>query len=897
MKKLSTRALLISSAVTPALVMAAVPARAQQVPATPAAVPQDTPAAASPAAQGDIVVTGIRQSLERARDIKRDSTQFVDAIVADDIGKLPDTNVAESLARVSGVQVDRGVAAGTDISIRGLRQNVILFNGREIYDATGRGGTGLDQLGSSTYGLLALVPSELISRLEVTKLPAASQVAGALGGIVDINTRMPLDGPTTQIAAKATGEYADAARKGGYSLFGLASHKFANDTLGVLLSASYEDRNLSQQGLDTYAGYTKFTDADGNTRYGDADVRPEEIQENRTKLGLDGVVQWKPRDGVEITADSFYSKLTSHRDRYWLSFNPTLNLSNATYSDNDILLSGTSTGSVLTNVEYANTKADIWSSALRGKFDITDHLKTSAEISYDRSTSSYRQIYFRLQPNSSVHPSVDFDLTSGDFGAYSISGIDLTDPSQLNFTILFDQLFRAKTDAFAARSDWTMSFDSPFLKSIDYGFRYTDSKSRQNPLRADIRPTGGIPATALGDLIGTYSNDHFLTGDFDGLPRTYLIGSSAVTSCHVFTDFPAVSQNAQCLDPASTTNSLAGTFTIKERFTEGYGKVDFDTPLGASTTLSGNIGVRYVNRYLDSIGNQIDPSGAAVPTDFKRTDNEWLPSAVAKIAFGNDFILRAGAAKVVAFPNTQDLNNGLTLSNTAVFVNGVQVQPGTGSGGAPNLDPFKANQVDVSAEYYFGRQAMVSLGLFYKDVSTFIVQEQSPETYAGVEYLINRKVNGDSAKIKGAEALLQLPFYFLPHPLDGFGIVATYSYIDSSTPTTDVGGRKLPFPGLSKNNVNLIGYYERGPLSVRLAYNWRDDYLYSLSVSGQGIYNSAYSDLSATVRYDITPGVSIEAQALNLLDSRQRTYDGVDEALRTNVAYGRIFKASIGVKF
>src|SRR5690242_6302540 len=345
MKKLSTRALLISSAVTPALVMAAAPARAQQAPATPAAVPQDTPAATSPAAQGDIVVTGIRQSLERARDIKRDSTQFVDAIVADDIGKLPDTNVAESLARVSGVQVDRGVAAGTDISIRGLRQNVILFNGREIYDATGRGGTGLDQLGSSTYGLLALVPSELISRLEVTKLPAASQVAGALGGIVDINTRMPLDGPTTQIAAKATGEYADAARKGGYSLFGLASHKFANDTLGVLLSASYEDRNLSQQGLDTYAGYTKFTDADGNIRYGDADVRPEEIQENRTKLGLDGVVQWKPRDGVEITADSFYSKLTSHRDRYWLSFNPTLNLSNATYSDNDILLSGTSTGS------------------------------------------------------------------------------------------------------------------------------------------------------------------------------------------------------------------------------------------------------------------------------------------------------------------------------------------------------------------------------------------------------------------------------------------------------------------------------------------------------------------------------------------------------------------------
>ena len=185
-----------------------------------------------------MIVTGIRESLNKARDIKRESTQFVDAIVADDIGKLPDRNVAESLARVSGVQVDRGIAEGTSVSVRGLRQNVYLFNGRQIIDPTGRGGVGLETLGTSTYGLLALVPSELISRLELTKLASSDQISGALGGIVDVQTPMPLDGPS-RLGAKVGGIYYDQASEGGYEAFGLISQKFADDTLGVLLSASY----------------------------------------------------------------------------------------------------------------------------------------------------------------------------------------------------------------------------------------------------------------------------------------------------------------------------------------------------------------------------------------------------------------------------------------------------------------------------------------------------------------------------------------------------------------------------------------------------------------------------------------------------------------------------------
>ena len=888
------RGLLLSSVsamfvATPALAQTAAPADSAttQPPANQVAADQDP--------TKDIVVTGIRRSLNAARDIKRDSTQFLDTVVADDIGKLPDRNVAESLARVSGVQVDRGIGEGTSVSVRGLRQNVFLLNGREIVDSTGRGGNGLDTLGSSSYGILALVPSELISRLDVTKLAGADQIAGALGGIVDIQTRMPLDGPN-QLAAKLTGDYAEQPRKGGYETFALVSHKFANDTLGVLLSASYNDRRLSQQGLDTFSGYSRFTDSSGTVRFGNADARPEEIQERRKNLGLDGVIQWKPAPGIEIIADSFYSKLDSDRSRYWLSFTPTAGLTNATYSKNNILLSGTTAGPVLTNTEFLTTTADIWSSALRGKFEVTDRLKGSAEFSYDRSSSSSRQIYFRLQPIASITPTVNFDFTKGALGSYTINGINLSDPTQLRFTILFDNDYRAVSTDTAARTDWSYDLGSSFLRSFDFGFRYDRDVSVQNPLRADIRPTNGIPATQLSQYLTVYSDPRFAGGEFAGLPRSFLAANSSVNSCSAFTDVPAISQNVQCLDPVNNTNALSSTFQIKERFLEGYAKIDFNTDLG-SAKLSGNVGVRYVDRDLASIGNLIGASGAATPTTFLRNDHDWLPTAVAKLALGDDLVFRLGAAKVVAFPNTADLNNGVTLSNNAVFVNGVQTVLGTGAGGAPNLDPFKANQIDASAEYYFGKQALVSVGLFYKDVSTFIVQQQSAESYGGVNYLINRKINGQGAKVKGVEALVQLPFYFLPGPFDGFGILATYSYISSSTPIVDVTGRVLPFPGLSKNNVNLVGYYEKGPFSLRVAYNWRDDYLVALSAAATGIYNNAYTDLSATVRYDLTRNVSLGFEANNLLDEKQRTYDGSPEALRTNVFFGRIYKASVSVKF
>jgi TonB-dependent receptor len=200
----------------------------------------------------------------------------------------------------------------------------------------------------------------------------------------------------------------------------------------------------------------------------------------------------------------------------------------------------------------------------------------------------------------------------------------------------------------------------------------------------------------------------------------------------------------------------------------------------------------------------------------------------------------------------------------------------------------------LSLEWYFGGQGLLSAGVFYKDVSTFIVQRQSAEVYNNTNYLVLRKINGDSATVRGVELLAQVPF---SGALDGFGMVATYTYIDSETPIRDVNGNALTFPGLSKNNVNLIGYYERGPFGVRLAYNWRDEYLVGLSSAATGIYNDTYKDLSASISYAFGERTSLKFEANNLLDSEQRTYDGYDEGLRTNVVFGRAYKASFTYRF
>jgi iron complex outermembrane receptor protein len=869
------------------LVALAAPALAQEAPQADTTNQTLTP-------EQEIVVTGVRQSLDKARAIKRDSTQFVDAIVASDIGSLPDTNVAESLARVSGVQLDRGIGEGTSIAIRGLRQNITLYNGRELFDPTGRGGSGIDELGGSTYGLLALIPSELVASLQVTKLAGSDQIAGALGGIVDINTRKPLDNKGFHVTASGGVIYDSMSGRSGYEAFGLVSNTMANDTLGYLFSVSMSERHIAEQGLSTFSGYTAFTNG-GVRRTGDADMRAQQISDDRKKLGATGVLQWRPDNGLEVTADAFYSRLTSDRDRYWIAFVPTAGLSNPVFSPNNVLLAGTSTTTPNTNMSFYDIENEVWSTAITARYQVSDALTLSGQVAIGDSVANSTRNYVRLTLPASAARPIRFDFREGDFGSFDFSNFNLSDPAGMTFGLYYDDGRRAATKNTQARGDVEYAFNSPFLSSLEIGGRYERLESTVRPHNALLRPN--LPASALTGYLRLFSNSDFLPGQFAGVPRSYLGAiESAVGSCHAFTAFPTVSQDPACLNPSQSVSSLGSTYDINETFWNGYAKLNFKSDLGFAQ-LEGNAGVRYIGRKLESIGNIL--AGTTVtPTIFRRDDTDFLPSAVAKLSFNDDLVVRLGYAKVLSFPSTASLNNGIALNNDPVFANGVQIQAGTGSGGSPDLDPFSATQYDASIEYYFGKENLISIGAFYKDVGSFIVSALSPERYNNIDYVIGRATNGQNGTVKGFEVLYQQPFTFLPAPFDGFGALVTYSYIASETPLKDPNGHSFTFPGLSKNNVNLVAYYDKGPLNLRVAYNWRDAYFVSLNgSSGNGVYNDSYQDLAVTFKYGVTKNLEFRLEGINLLDSQQRSYDGFSEALVTNVRFGRVFKFGASLNF
>jgi iron complex outermembrane receptor protein len=845
----------------------------------------------------EVVVTGVRESLDQARAIKRDQNQFVDAIVASDIGKLPDTNVAESLARVSGVQIDRGIGEGTDISIRGQRQNVLLFNGRQIFDATGRGGNGLDQLNTSTYGLLTLVPSELISRLVVTKLAGADQIEGGLGGVVDIVTRKPLDQRGLQLAASGTASYDNLPGKGGYEFFGLVSNTFADDTFGVLVSGVLGKRKLAEQGVNTFSGWGVIADndaplfdangnpvsndpnGDGHSGLFDLDARLQQIAETRERTGITALAQWRPRSNLEVTLDGFYSRLDSDRDRYWIGyfagFGPHTNV---VFSPRENLLAGIVTRPINTNAEFARTDSDIKSSALTANWDVTDTWKIRSSVDYSDSDSSYAQRFFRLQSNAGVP--ITYDLRVGDFGSFTFP-TDLTDPTQLNLAILYDNLFTSETKDKSVNLDSSWALGSGWLKSVAVGARYNEIDTDTLQRLRDIEP--GTPATALSAFTTVFGNQDFLIGGAPGLPRSYLTANKDVfANCQTFAAFWDADQQAIC----ETMVTPLGSFQIEEKFSAAYGKLDFEGTV-ADRTLAGNIGVRVLHRDLTSTGSLVS-NGGVVPNVFKRTDDEVLPSAVVRYDAADSVVLRFGAARVVAYPDTEALNNGLQ-----------DFDDGTAVGGSPDLDPFRANQFDASVEWYFAPSALLSMGLFYKDVDTFIVQSARQEDLPGhaTPVTVVRQVNGEAAKVKGVELLYQQPFTFLPAPFDGFGVAATYSFIDSNTPVKDRNGNDLTLPGLSKNNVNLVAYYEKGPASIRLAYNWRDRYLQGIGPSDTGVFFDEYKDLAATARWEFSKSFSATLEGVNLLNSQLRTYNAFPEALRTNTEYGRIYKVTVAARF
>ena len=831
-----------------------------------------------------IQVTGIRSQLTQAVATKRDSVQFVDAISADDMGKLPDTNVAESLQRVSGVQLERGIGEGSTISIRGLSQNVILVNGRQVTTAGGRGDKGPDTLESSSYSMLSLIPSSLVSSLEVSKLPGAKEIEGALGGIVNIKTRRPLDNDGQKIVASVTGSYNDLSSDNGTEASIYYSNTFLENTLGIQVAASKASLVFQEEGLNTFSGYSydPSVTADPNEEtLVFNDIRYWEINDERERTGLNAMIQWQPTDTLDLYIDTFYSKVDSDRDRFWTGFWTCCGYDNTEISDNGVLTSASVSRPVQTNTEFAPAFTEFTSTAIGFKW-YTDDWEIKGEFAFTDSTSNSQQDFMRFQTAEAAE--VDFDLLAGDDAPDIIfGGADLTSPEGLNLAIVYDNTAHDETTDTAVRLDFTRYVDSDFFTSVEFGGRANSLETDHDYVARALTPN--FPITSLPQIYTMYSNSNFFSGDGPAVNAQYLVvDKSKWQGCTTLSEFYDEAQTAEC----ATTHDLSPSYDITEDLLAFYGQANFSSEVGGND-ISGNFGVRYVQRDLTSKGHSEDvATGAATPFTTDVSHSEFLPSAVLKMDLTDEVVLRFGAARTLTFPNTSDLSSG-------IFVRG----DFTASGGNPELDPFVINQLDFSAEWYFGESSILSAGVFYKDVESFIVNTIQPRDLPNYsqQVFVEQPVNGESGTIQGLEVLYQQAFTSLPGFLEDTGIMATYSYIDSETPFEDGRGNSLPIPGLSENNINMVLYYEIESFGVRLAYNWRDEYLSHLGAGDNGVFYKSYQDLAATANYKINDNVSLNFQAVNLLNTRQKQYAAYEEAIQRNVEFGTTFKLSVSVNY
>ena len=849
------------------------PAALAQTADTPVANP--APAAAPKADDSTVVVvSGIRRSIADAIGIKRRSTELMDTISAEDIGKLPDQNVSETLSRVPGVQITRIEGQGAAISVRGINLNKLELNGKSFIGTAANGDPNL-----------ADVSPELLAGVDVIKAPSADLVEGWLGAIVNMRTKRPLDFKKPIFSARIEGSYADKADKMGYKASAFASDKFLDGRLGFLVGASYSD---SSGRSDQYSsgGWTKVsgtTDVNGDG-VKDTFFMPLRLQEiadiNEDKRSaFNSTLQWRPIDDLTFTLDGLASK----RDvaRTLTSTQAVLSTSNVT--NGTILSDGTLAHATFGGVTFRPLIYDESSSAKSDALSLSveyhhDRWLAHADASHSEGSSNGQDglnsvssignanVLVTRQLNPTDTMSVNYGLGGNNASPnFSLNAnYNVMDPSQYEVYATFDSNYPIKNSGHDADFDVQYQTDWGLLKDVKAGARtenisaFSAQASAVYPALSTYDPTPStslrvteVPGLNYGAQVGSFMDG--VGGDF---PRTLLSGTVDPDTWRSF---------LHATPPTLDTVAAKGTINqVAQKTDAGFVKLDYAGTMFGMEYL-GDLGVRQVNVHRTANGYTLVGTTTALPVSVTREFDSTLPNINFILKPSTEFTIRLDAAKVTARPPLSSTGVGVTLFPVT----------NTGTAGNPDLKPYAATQYDASFEWYFAQASMLSVALFKKDVSAFTriiqVSEDHPEapnnTNGQTTYLVNRPVNGTQGTVNGFEVDYQHALSFLPAPFDGLGYTLTYTYSDSKTPNTDeVTGQDLPLPFASKNSANAILYYEKGPFSGRIAYNYRSAFLVVQqgASAGGSLWNDARGQWDASASYKLTDTYRLTFEANNI---------------------------------
>ena len=851
---------------------------------------------ATPPQQGEIVITGIRASIQASLDRKRRSDIVSEVVTAQDIGKFPDKNVADSLGRLTGVNVVTGsanaggFAENQNISIRGTDPalNLTLLDGHGI--ATGDWFV-LDQTAGGRSFDFSLLPSEIVGRLEVYKASEADLPEGGVGGTVNVITRRPLDLPAGTFSVTAQANYNDLADKWAPQFSGLASWKNAAGTFGILGTAFYQERFLRRDGQE-FLGYTTYANFNGT---GQSVAAPNLIgsayfRQKRIRKGGTVSLQFAPSPDFELDVNGLYSRLDADNintnSMAWISSVIGNNSTPAT--PGYALTSYTITDGYLTAGSWADTTAgggpvngrvqdDIFRKAYSSTWDInadarwnvSDRATLTGQVGYTEGKGATSDTYAW---ETYWHTGVNYEFQGrGAIVNYPGLPTDPTSPAYLNnfYSWSWGGHIVSPDKEFYARGDLDYKFENSVLKSIKVGARYTDHKRSLNYIAYAWPGNGLYSGTQLVNL-GTVFDGDLTPSDF-GNGLVGVNGYSLANQDLVLQQLGTAGGRIFDFYPQAS-------FSVKEKTEALYAMARFDD----DSNWRGNLGVRAVRTDLNT--TQYSPTapvanatsifcGTCGSVETKRNYWDILPSANVTYSIRPDLLLRAGVARVMTRPGYAQLAGAFTASDLALTAT---------AGGNPRLKPFRAWDFNLAGEWYYGKQSLVSVNLFYLDISSyittststiFLITQQHPQ---GANFLVTGPINGAGGTNKGFEINWQQPIAY------GFGVIANYTYADAKTKDGQ------PIDGNSKHTYNLTGYFENKLLSARLAYTYRSKFRSGID-RATPMWQDNYGTLDGSLIVNVTKNVALTADAQNLTNRKLYYFVGNPAIPRAFYNNGRTF--------
>jgi iron complex outermembrane receptor protein len=901
-------------------------------------------------ATAEIVVTGIRASQKQAIAVKRDAVNSVDAIASEDLGKMPDQNVAESLQRIPGITIDRNRGVGNGVTVRGLgpQFNTVTVNGRVM--ATVGAGREFD---------FSILPSELISGAEVYKSPQANINGASIGATVNIKTLRPLDQEAglqgggsvhaylAELGDKTTPSAAgyftwknDAGRFGvsGVVTYNKKEERTDNFFPGASSSPrSFDDGYYGAVGNDAggnlcvgtvTAGVCSPRIADDVTLFRDVDMyhnfaNQVELSE-RERIGGNLTVQYDATDNLRLTFDA----LVSREDHHFHNSSAVTDFSGGTLTNQVVVGGIDTTETVAGHVRTVHVGGTAMAETFQGG--------TVDEIVEDLQQKSLVSVYgFRADWNSGPL-SASFDASMSEAEYRDPDGIFTTVRlKDIDFT--YDRRNGTPVTDFSASAAF-----SPVATDVSHRYAHYVSANAVNyddtiyDARFDVS-WNDDGAVALFGGVG-YSDRTKDTEGFSSPNACAYCGSDVLLPASLFrvTNFnwmgdvnadterewvdydtdaliAAMIEANTTADPALHNGSYehpepnpAGSSSVEEKVSLAYMMAQFKGDLG-SMPLAVNAGVRFEKTNFTSQGASQTvlsavPNGTGqniivlsdvVPVSLSGDYTDILPSLNVRLNLTDDLILRTGASRVISRPTLTDLSPAQSITSN----------PGNEriARGNPDLLPFRASQIEAGLEWYYDDLSLLSGTFFYKSIDSFITRGVSRQQVDQVSFIIDEPVNGEGASVNGLELSYQTVFKNLPAPFDGFGTQISYTYTDSDA---EYRNEAMPvavhytLAGLSHNSYTVVGFYEKGPLQARLSYTWRDEYLVSPQTqTGVPEFADTYDQLDAGVQFSVTPNVILTADAINLTDSYEFHYANVIQNTQQYRTVGRRFSVGVRMKF